>query len=53
MADNVLQAYDGSDAIILELDATNPQTLSTLSDCQFLPKNGQLSQEISPDLYAR
>jgi len=53
LPDNVLQAYGGSDTIILELDATNPETVSALSDCQLLPKNGQLSQEMSPDLYSR
>ena len=53
MSDNVLQAFHGSDTVILELDGTNPQTISTMSDCQVLPKNGQLSQEISPELYKR
>ena len=53
MSGNVLHAFRGSETVILGLDGTNPQTISTMSDCQVLQKNGQLSKEISPELYKR
>ena len=42
--ENAKQAFAASKRIFFELDLTKPQTISSLSACQLLPKNRHLSQ---------
>lgn len=50
---NAKQAFAASKRVFFELDLTKPKTISALTQCQLLPKNRHLSQEIPSKLYAK
>ncbi|XP_041356941.1 metalloprotease TIKI1-like [Gigantopelta aegis] len=51
--ENTRQAFRQSENIFFELDLTDPQTISALSNCQLLPHGENLSNVLPTDIYLR
>lgn len=53
VSDDAKKALEESHSLVVEVDLTKQSNLLTLKRCQLLPNNRLLSQEISPELFAR
>ncbi|KAM9585491.1 LOW QUALITY PROTEIN: metalloprotease TIKI1 [Trichechus inunguis] len=51
--DNSKEAFQQSSIVYLELDLTNPYTISALTSCQMLPQGENLQDVLLRDIYCR